>query len=445
MPALPPAEIPLPKSWTRHVRSAMLHVIALAQYAVVYTRSWAASSPNARVRLQADKDRLQQEVALVAEELRIKDARMRRIPAHQRPHFPPPERLAILELAAARSWSNAQTARVFQLSAATIASWKKRLTEHGEEALVRILEPVNRFPDFVRYAVQRLKALCPQLGKVKIAQFLARAGLHLAPTTVGRMIQESPRKPAPAAEKSTGERRVTATRPNHVWHVDLTTVPLGSGFWTSWIPGALPQCWPFCWWVAVVMDHYSRRVMGLAVFSGVPTSAAICVCLGRAIRTADSTPKYIICDQGAQFDCQGFTAWCGRHDITPRYGALGQHGSIAVIERFIKTLKTEGTRRFLVPLLRNPLRRELQLFLGWYNAHRPHMTLRGQTPDEVYFSKSPANRSPRCEPRPQWPRASRCAAPQTLVAGQPGAKFNLEVQFVIGRRHLPVLKLNRAA
>lgn len=447
MPALKSTEIPLPKSWTGRVRSAMLHVIGLAQYAAVYTRSWAASSTNARVRLKADNDRLRQEIALLTEELRIKDSRIERIPPHQRPHLRPTQRMAILELAAARSWSNLQTAKVFQLTAATIAAWKKRLTEHGQDALLRMPEPVNKFPDFVRYTVQRLKALCPQLGKVKIAEFLARAGLHLAPTTVGRMVRESPRKPAPTEKPVLVEveRRVTAKHPNHVWHVDLTTIPIGSGFRTSWLPFALPQRWPFCWWVAIVMDHFSRRAMGFAVFSDVPTSASIRAFLGRAIRTAGGVPKHVICDQGAQFSCPGFLEWCRRNDIRPRFGAVGQHGSIAVIERFIRTLKTEGMRRFLVPALRNTFRRELLLFLGWYNEHRPHMTLHGQTPDEVYFSRPPANRRPRCEPRPFWPRCSRCAAPQTLVAGQPGAKFRLELQFVDGRRHLPVMMLHRAA
>ena len=46
--------IPLPKSWTKHVRTAMLHVISLAQYATAYTRSWAADSTNARVRIKAE-------------------------------------------------------------------------------------------------------------------------------------------------------------------------------------------------------------------------------------------------------------------------------------------------------------------------------------------------------------------------------------------------------
>ena len=50
-----PAQIPLPKSWKTHVRSAMLNVVSLAQYAAVYSRSWAADSMNGRARLMSNK------------------------------------------------------------------------------------------------------------------------------------------------------------------------------------------------------------------------------------------------------------------------------------------------------------------------------------------------------------------------------------------------------
>ena len=43
-------KIPLPKAWTSHVRSAVLHVIGLAQFATAYTRSWSANNPNERMR-----------------------------------------------------------------------------------------------------------------------------------------------------------------------------------------------------------------------------------------------------------------------------------------------------------------------------------------------------------------------------------------------------------
>ena len=117
---------------------------------------------------------------------------MARIDCHKRPHYPAVERMAILELKAARGWSLTQTAKAFLVTPATVRFWLKRIDESSPSALVRMPEPVNKFPDFVRYIVQRLKRLCPTLGKVKIAQTLARAGLHLGSSTVGRILKEKP-------------------------------------------------------------------------------------------------------------------------------------------------------------------------------------------------------------------------------------------------------------
>ncbi len=84
-----PPRIPLPKGWQGCVKSAVLHAIALAHYAIVYARAWAGDSINARVRLAADNNRLREECALLREELRIKDARTARIPPQRRPHYGP--------------------------------------------------------------------------------------------------------------------------------------------------------------------------------------------------------------------------------------------------------------------------------------------------------------------------------------------------------------------
>src|SRR5262249_9139482 len=136
------------------------------------------------------------------EEIRIKNERLARIPASQRPHYRPTERLAILELRALRGWSMAQTARVFYVTQATITSWGKRLDEEGPAALLRTPVPVNKFPDLVAHLVQRLQVLCPRLGKVKIAQVLARAGLHLGVSSVGRMRRRRP-TPGPPGRVAT--------------------------------------------------------------------------------------------------------------------------------------------------------------------------------------------------------------------------------------------------
>ena len=50
--------------------------------------------------------------------------------------------------------------------------------------------------------------------------------------------------------------------------------------------------------------------------------------------------------------------------------------------------------------------REVGFIIDWYNEHRPHETLGGKTPNEVYFSRPPANELPRIEPRQNWPRGN---------------------------------------
>ena len=125
--------------------------------------------------------------------------------------------------------------------------------------------------------------------------------------------------------------------------------------------------------------------------------------------------------------------------------AIGQHGRIAVVERFIQTVKVECTQRLLVSLRSATFRQDLSWFTVWYNQHRPHTTMGGRTPEEVYLPQRPANRSPRFEPRALWPRPARCALPQVLVKGQPGVRLELKVSYQHARRHLPLAAVRRAA
>ena len=86
----------------------------------------------------------------------------------------------------------------------------------------------------------------------------------------------------------------------------------------------------------------------------------------RAVCHAGKAPKYIVCDRGKSFDCRAFRRWAKRKGIKPpRYGAVGKHGSIAVVERFILTMKNEATRRVLVPQKRAAFHDELVAFVEW--------------------------------------------------------------------------------
>ncbi len=86
----------LPTRQRQWARSAMLHALSLARVALLAGTDRVANSV-----------RLEHELALPREELRIKDSRMERVPPHRRPHYPAVERLAILELRATRGWSTA--------------------------------------------------------------------------------------------------------------------------------------------------------------------------------------------------------------------------------------------------------------------------------------------------------------------------------------------------
>jgi hypothetical protein len=157
--------ITLPRGWPARIKSGLLHAIALARVAVTHAHAACASSRIARVRLAGRIDQLQSEVALLREEMRIKDTRWHAVPAPERPHYAPTERLAILELQAARGWCAEVLAEKFFVTAATIASWHQRIDEQGPDALVKTPKPVNRYPDFVATLVKKLTVTLPAIGQ----------------------------------------------------------------------------------------------------------------------------------------------------------------------------------------------------------------------------------------------------------------------------------------
>jgi putative transposase len=197
--------------------------------------------------------------------------------------------------------------------------------------------------------------------------------------------------------------------------------------------------------VVIVLDHFSRRVQGFQVFEQKPDARTLCAFLARTIRQVGSTPRHVISDQESMFTSDGFRAWCKRRGIGLRYGAVGKHGSIAIVERFIRSMKHECTRRLVVPLRRERTRREIAFYVEWYNAHRPHSALAVRTPDEIYNALPPACEKPRLELRSRWPVDSKCAAPQAPVDREHARVVALDVTFLRGRRHLPILSLQRAA
>ena len=432
--------LPLPKDWGGAVRHAVLNVVGIVGIAMLAGREFLVGEGNVP---DAHIHRLETEVALLREELRIVSARMKRVDPRRRPQYSPVERMAILELRAMRGWNQVETARRFGVTDDTIRSWLRRA---DDDSLLQTQTPVNRFPDFVRYAVQRIKLFCPSLGNVKIAETLARAGIHIGKKTVGRILKErAADEPASSSEDTGNGSRIVSKYANHTWHGDLTAVPISGGFWTNWVPNALRQRWPVCWWLLNVEDHFSRRWMGSAVFKTRPESAEVTAALDRIIEAEQAKPKHLIVDQGSEFKCEHFeSVWCKQRDIRPRFGSVYRHGSVAVVERLHATIKAI-LALITIPEDQAQFEQELSLVRDWYNEHRSHNTLNGKSPNEVYHSRPAANEQPRLEPRERWPRGSPCAAPQVDIQGDPGDPIVLEIDCLENRPHLPIIRARRAA
>ncbi len=315
-------------------------------------------------------------------------ARLAKLPERRRPHYTPRDRFRIPELKERNSWSASETARLFLLSPNTIYGWLAEVNHESETvgSLVRPDPPVQCFADTFRHLVRTLDRLGFG-GNLKLAQVLARAGYRLSARSVGRIRQEfSPPTPIP---KSSRRKFLKARYPNHIFMADVTQVP--SRFRL------------FRFHIALVLDVFSRLPLAWKVFFFKPSSRKMTKLLRTAVRRFGA-PRYFVSDRGTEFTGSSFRHYLKRLGVRHRFGAIGQKGSIALIERFWRTLKQSLHARYPAPPLRlAELEERLRLELLYYAHFRPHQALDGATPAEVYYRTIPlplnAVRPPRARPR----------------------------------------------
>ncbi|MCL2743979.1 MAG: hypothetical protein FWE67_09015 [Planctomycetaceae bacterium] len=71
------------------------------------------------------------------------------------------------------------------------------------------------------------------------------------------------------------------------------------------------------------------------------------------------------------------------------------------------------------------------------------MTLQGRTPNEIYFNRSAANTKPRIETRPLANAETPGASPRTSIADKIDTKIRVRLEFLEGRKHLPIIHISR--
>jgi len=299
-------------------------------------------------------------------------ARMARDEPRHRRHYTPPLRFRILEHQRVYMLSTEETARRFGVTAQTIYNWTNELRRRPETTTIGStvvpVPPIRRFSCAVRRLVRQMSD-AGFGGKKKIAEVLLRHSWKLSPRSVGRILRETPPRPGPAET----EGRATTVRgdhPNHLWLLDITRIP---------------TLFPFLWLhLMVVLDACSRLPLAATVRFGEPSAQAAVTLLGRAIGT-HGRPRHLVVDQGAQFTAEEFRGFMDGQRIRKRYGAVGQTHSLGLIDRFFRTFKDSLSLRASRPWNLRGFERRLQSALVHYAYVRPHASLGGSTPIEVYY------------------------------------------------------------
>jgi transposase InsO family protein len=315
---------------------------------------------------------------MMREAARLLGERWDKVPERHRPHYAPAQRFRVLRIRSLLGFSQRETAEMFRVSTETIARWEVETTgADGDDIgpLVAPSPPVRRFADVVRALVKTME-LAGFGGDDLIARTLARAGWKLSARTVGRIRKE--RRPSPRMPElgSAAAKGVQARHPNHVWMTDLTDVKGMFGLVTFKL--------------GVVFDAFSRMPLSARVFTKEPSADEIARFVSRTAKR-HGRPRHFVSDQAGCFTGQVFRRALKRLGVSQRFGAIGKKGSIAMIERLWRTLKDALGLRLLRPLVREDAEKKVELGLVHYSYFRPHQSLGGATPAEIYFGRTPAH------------------------------------------------------
>ena len=165
-------------------------------------------------------------------------------------------------------------------------------------------------------------------------------------------------------------RKLSITRPNHVWAADITYIPMARGYV----------------YLVAIVDWAARRVLAWRLSNTL--AADFCIeALHEAIAKY-GVPEIFNTDQGSQFTDADFIAVLREHGIAISMDGKGCWRDNVFVERLWKTIKYEEVYLHAYATV-SEARERLAAYLEFYNRRRPHRSLDGRTPDDVYFTSLP--------------------------------------------------------
>jgi putative transposase len=200
-----------------------------------------------------------------------------------------------------------------------------------------------------------------RVGRKRVARLMRAAGLR------GAMLRRFVITTTPDLKASRAidlvDRRFYAEGPDRLWVADITYIPTWAGFL----------------YLAMVLDVYSRRIVGWAMETHLRTELILSA-LGMAL--VQRRPEAVIhhSDRGCQYTSYAFGKRCQEAGVMPSMGSVGDAYDNAIAESFFATLEREllSRRRF-----RSQAEAKMAVFEwieGWYNPHRRHSGLGYRSP-----------------------------------------------------------------
>jgi len=165
-------------------------------------------------------------------------------------------------------------------------------------------------------------------------------------------------------------RGPAVTRPNQVWAMDITYIPMARGFI----------------YLAAVVDWFSRRVLSWRL--SITMDVSFCIEAFEEALSKNEKPEMFNTDQGSQFTSQAFTEQLKKNGIAISLDGRGRWRDNVFVERAWKSIKYEEVYLHAYETV-HEARTLIGRYLEFYNSVRPHSSLGAFTPDQVYFNRLP--------------------------------------------------------
>ena len=165
-------------------------------------------------------------------------------------------------------------------------------------------------------------------------------------------------------------RGMTIDRPNQVWAMDITYIPMARGFV----------------YLAAVVDWFTRRVLAWRV--SITMEVEFCLEALEEALARYGKPAIFNTDQGSQFTSTEFTTMLQDNKIAISMDGKGSWRDNVFVERLWRSVKYEEVYLKAYDSV-GEARRSIGRYLDFYNSKRPHSSHKGRTPDQAYFDTLP--------------------------------------------------------